>query len=124
MPILITHRAPLELVFRNLLSHAVKYRTDQCEQLTISGHWQDGNVTFIIAEGLYNPTWISDSEPFQPMDILHIDSDDEGSSLGMAFVIKAVQEFDGQISVGSNAEQGQAYRFTWPASAGAKRVSL
>ncbi len=112
----LTVKAPLDLVLRNLIDNAVKYhdRTDG----TIFVRWQeDGPVIAFEVED--NGPGIAEQYHqlvFQPFQKLESYEQVSGSGLGLATVKKTVEHFGCTISLHSplHDSRGTKFAFNWP----------
>jgi PAS domain S-box-containing protein len=120
MPTLTTHRLPLQQVFMNLITNAVKYAcVDRPDPRIEIGYRVDGGVAefFVsdngpgIAPPFHEKIW-GIFQTLQPRDEV------EGTGIGLALVKKIVESRGGRVWVESAAGQGATFRFTWPETAG------
>lgn len=115
LPTLLTARAPLETVLRNLLSNTIKHH-----------HQPTQGYVVVTAEdwGAWVEFTISDNGPgidaafheriFGMFQTLRPRDQVEGSGIGLALVKKTVESYGGQIRVASPTGAGATFRFTWP----------
>ncbi|MEO0377564.1 MAG: ATP-binding protein, partial [Cyanobacteria bacterium P01_A01_bin.17] len=112
LPVLQTHRLPLQRVFSNLMSNAIKY----CDRI-------DGQV--IISCRPHQQTFsVTDNGPgiapeyqeriFGMFQTLQARDKVESTGIGLAIVKKLVEAEGGEIWVESPPEQGTTFLFTWP----------
>lgn len=119
LPSLFTPRTPLELVFRNLISNAIKHH-HQPEQgiVQITARDLDDFVEFEVRdngpgiEPQYHERIFGMFQTLRPRDEV------EGSGMGLAIAKRAVEYRGGIIQIESAMGRGTSFRFTWP-----KRVS-
>lgn len=108
-------RIPLELLFRNLLSNAIRHHHDPAH----------GVVTISVRErGEWYEFCISDNGPgidpqyhdriFGMFQTLKPRDQVEGSGIGLALVKKMVESVGGRIWMESALGQGTQFYFTWP----------
>jgi len=114
MPTLMTDSLPLQQVFTNLISNAIKHH-DRC----------DGNVLIAAQEGetAYEFS-ISDDGPgidpkfhkkiFTMFQTLQSRDTVENTGVGLAIIKKILDDKGGTIEVESEPEKGTTFRFTWP----------
>jgi signal transduction histidine kinase len=114
MPILATHRVPLELIFGNLIDNAIKHHHRADGRVHVSareiGDFFEFSVTDDgpgIDEAFHERIFLI-FQTLQPRDQV------EGSGMGLAIVKKAVDNQGGIISITSARGQGTTVRFTWP----------
>jgi len=119
LPALFTPRTPLELVFRNLISNAIKHH-HQPEQgfVQITARDLGDFVEFEIRdngpgiEPQYHERIFGMFQTLRPRDEV------EGSGMGLAIAKRAVEYRGGSIEIESTVGTGTSFRFTWP-----KRIS-
>ena len=116
LPILITSRAPLEMILRNLLSNTIKHHHHpQRGQVQVTAQLPDNDwVEFSIRDNgpgvaaEFHERIFGMFQTLQPRDQV------EGSGVGLALVKKTVESYGGQITIESTIGQGALFRFTWP----------
>lgn len=115
LPTLMTPRAPLEIVLRNIIDNAFKHHQRP----------QEGNVQIsALAQGDFVEFCIKDNGPgidakfheriFGVFQTLQPRDQVEGSGMGLALVKKTVEHRGGQVRVESMLGQGATFWFTWP----------
>ena len=115
MPTLVTPRAPLEMVFRNLIGNAFKHH-DRPEEgrVIVRAHDADSFVTFTVEDdgpgipARYHERIFGLFQTLRPRDEV------EGSGMGLAVVKKAVESRGGTVRVDSAEGRGTTFAFTWP----------
>ena len=116
-PTLVSARAPLALVIRNLVSNAVKHHDRPDGRVTVSARMDGDWAEFTIADdgpGIapeYRDRVFGLFQTLRPRDEV------EGSGMGLSIVKKAVQSRGGQVWIEPGAERGAMFRFTWPTQA-------
>src|SRR5690606_32701972 len=118
LPTLHAYRAPLELVFRNLLGNAVKHagRPDPHVRVSAGEGAPEGFVAFAVSDdgpGIppeYHERIFGLFQPLRPRDEV------EGSGMGLAVVKKTVESMGGAVRVESIPGGGTTFYFTWPRS--------
>lgn len=120
LPEIFTPRVPLERVFQNLVSNAVKFAGGPGGRIRIggrplgSGGWEfriEDNGPG-IAEEFRDRVW-------QIFQTLQSRDEVEGTGIGLAVVKRIVESRGGRIELESAAGAGATFRFTWPAESGA-----
>lgn len=113
MPTLLTERLPLEQVFANLISNAIKHNKSNDPQVIISATEQADFYEFAvkdnglgIAPEFHNKVFII----FQTVGTLDTG---ENTGIGLAIVKKIVEDRGGTIDLESQPGQGATFRFTW-----------
>jgi PAS domain S-box-containing protein len=117
LPVLVTHRAPLELVLRNLINNAVRHHDRPGEGRVVVRAARAGDPAFVAFE-------VDDDGPgidpryheriFKLFQTLRPRDEVEGSGVGLAVVKKTVESMGGTITVDSASGEGTTFRFTWP----------
>lgn len=115
MPVLVTERAPLEIVFRNLIQNAYKHHEDRehgC--VTISAADAGDLIAFTVTD---NGPGIAPRYHAQVFELFHtLKPRDavEGSGMGLSIVKRIVEGHGGAVSLASTPGAGAAFTFTWP----------
>ncbi len=114
MPTLWTERLPLEQVFANLISNAIKHNPRPDGQIVISvqeyAHCYEFAVTDNgpgIAPQFHDKVFVM-FQTLEPRDKV------ENTGVGLAIVKKIIEDQGGIITVESEQHQGATFRFTWP----------
>ncbi|MGK7914725.1 MAG: PAS domain S-box protein [Prochloraceae cyanobacterium] len=113
MPTLMTERLPLEQVFSNLISNAIKHH-----------HRPDGIVEICVQDqGNFYEFSVTDDGPgiareyhekvFVIFQILEARDKVENTGIGLSIVKKIVESQGGKIKLISQPGQGTTFRFTW-----------
>ena len=101
-------------VFQNLVGNALKYRSDEKPEISIStkkehDHWLFGvKDNGIGIESEYFP------QIFQIFRRLHTHDEYEGTGIGLAITKRIIEHHQGKISVESEPEKGSTFYFTIP----------
>ncbi len=117
LPRLVTYRAPLEMVFRNLIGNALKHHDRPKGRIVVRAREADDFVTFTVSDdgpgipARYHERVFGLFQTLRPRDEV------EGSGMGLAVVKKAVESRGGTIRVDSAEGQGTTFTFTWPVRA-------
>lgn len=104
MPTLVTPRAPLEMIFRNLIGNAFKHHDrPESGRVHVRAHRTGGFVTFTVEDdgpgipARYHERIFGLFQTLRPRDEV------EGSGMGLAVVKKAVERRGGTIRVDAAA---------------------
>lgn len=115
LPTIRTQRAPLELVFRNLIGNAIKHHHQPAQgEVQISAQTQANVVEFWVSDNgpgidpQYHERIFGLFQTLQPRDLV------EGSGMGLALVKKTIEYRGGTVNIQSTPAQGATFHFTWP----------
>lgn len=115
MPILHTLRTPFALVFRNLISNAIKHHHRPTEgKVVITATDAGAFVQFRIRDNGPGIAAQYHERIFGLFQTLKSRDQVEGSGMGLAIVKRAVEQWGGTIGVESVEGQGTTFSFTWP----------
>jgi PAS domain S-box-containing protein len=126
-PVVETARAPLALVFRNLIGNAIKHHDRPDGRVTVSAEVVAGPLAGgPLAGGGWAAFTVEDDGPgiapeyrarvFGMFQTLRPRDEVEGSGMGLAVVKKTVEARGGAVTVGAAEGGGARFRFTWPLS--------
>jgi PAS domain S-box-containing protein len=115
LPVLHTRKAPLELVFRNLIGNAIKHHDKPQGRITIGARPIDGSYEFSVTDDGPGIAPEHQQRVFGMFQTLRSRDDVEGSGIGLAIIKKTVESLHGTVSLESDGEHGSTFRFTWPA---------
>lgn len=115
LPEFYSERVPLETIFRNLISNAVKHHL-QPEKGKV---WVDATllpdaVEFSVRDNGPGIDEIYHARIFEIFQSLKPRDHSEGSGIGLAVVKKIVERHGGVVRVESVVGQGATFYFTWP----------
>ena len=141
-PVVVTARAPLALVLRNLVGNAIKHHDRPDGRVTVSGRVVDvpdhpapeghpAPGTDPIGAKTAGAGWaefaVEDDGPgvapeyrdrvFGMFQTLRPRDEVEGSGMGLAIVKKTVESRGGAVAVEEGSAGGARFRFTWPLAA-------
>lgn len=117
LPILVTARAPLQQVFLNLITNAVKYlRADVTGRIEISCSEEGAFYLFRVRDNGIGIEEKHFDRIFQMYQRCAPDLAD-GSGMGLAIVKKHIETFGGSISIDSKVDHGSTFVFSWPKQA-------
>ncbi len=113
---ILTARAPLDLVLRNLIDNAVKYH-DRPDGTIFVRWWEEGSaILFEVADDGPGIAEQYHHLVFQPFQKLESYEQVSGSGLGLATVKKTIEHFGCTISLHSpvHDSRGAKFCFNWP----------
>lgn len=114
MPKLWTSPTPLQQIFSNLISNAMKHATPHQGCITIRSDNDSGLWRFSVSD---NGPGIDPAFHKRIFELFQtLDSKDrvEGSGIGLALVKKLVERYGGSVMVKSALGEGATFSFTWP----------
>jgi PAS domain S-box-containing protein len=114
MPQLRALRIPLELVFRNLISNAIKHHDREAGTVSISGRVDKGMCFFSVSDDGPGIEKKFHEKIFKMFETLQPRDDDSGSGMGLAMVKKAIEAQGGVITCESTVGNGSVFHFTVP----------
>jgi signal transduction histidine kinase len=117
LPEITTQVSPLQQVFLNLFTNAIKYSDKQEGVIDVSSQpLSEGFVQFSVAdngpgiEAKYHQRIFQMFQTLTPRDVI------ESSGMGLAIIKKVVEGQGGEITVESELGQGCVFSFSWPVS--------
>ncbi|HEY9609908.1 PAS domain S-box protein [Allocoleopsis sp.] len=114
MPTLWTERVPLEQVFANLISNAIKYNHRPDGHIVISANEQTDGYEFAVSDNGPGIAPEFHEKVFVIFQTLEPRDKVESTGVGLAIVKKIIDDKDGTLSLESEPGQGSTFRFTWP----------
>ncbi len=115
LPVFSTARIPLERVFLNLITNALKHHDKGSGRVAIGFDGRDANMYVF---------WVEDDGPgiddkdrgrvFKMFQKLKRRDDVEGSGMGLALIKRVVEDAGGEISLADGIDGGSRFSFTWP----------
>jgi len=118
MPTIRTPRAPIEQVFRNLISNAIKHhdRTDGLVEVRAArrgAFWE-----FTVADDGPGVPAEFRRKAFMMFQKLKSRDEVEGNGMGLALIKRIIESRGGRIRLEPGAERGATFVFTWPDTGG------
>ena len=111
-----TPRAPLEQVFRNLISNAVKHHDLDEGVVRVRVEPSDRWVSIAVSDDGPGIPEQFHERVFGMFTTLRPRDDVEGSGMGLAIVKKVIEAHGGTVALEPGAGRGTTVRFTWPRS--------
>jgi|GEM_PF-718565 len=103
----------LRQVFQNLISNAVKFRTEAPPLIRVAAEKRDDGWVFSVSDNGIGIPEEFHGKLFQLFQRLHSRAAYPGSGIGLALVAKAIRSHGGRIWVESNAAGGTTFYFTF-----------
>ncbi len=116
LPIINADYSQMVQVFQNLISNAIKYRSQEAPQIHVSSQKQDYEWQFSVKDnGIgINPDYYE--QVFQIFRRLHTQDEYDGTGIGLAITKRIIERHDGNIWLESEPGQGSTFHFTIPDS--------
>jgi signal transduction histidine kinase len=117
LPILLTERIPLQIVFTNLIGNAIKHRLQPQGSISISGSESGNFYEFSITDDGLGIALEDRQKIFEIFTTvpnnMGLNRLSSSTGIGLAIVKKAVERNGGKIWVESELGSGSTFRFTW-----------
>ncbi len=113
MPTLMTKRLPLQQVFANLISNAVKHHPRLDGHIKISVEEHKAYYEFAVADDGCGIAPEYHQKVFAIFQTLEARDQKESTGIGLAIVKKIVETQGGTITLKSQVNAGSTFRFTW-----------
>ncbi len=119
-PSIVTLRAPLDLVLRNLIENAVKHHDGISGNIRLGCEDRGDTLRFEIGDDGPGIDPHHHASVFLPFRRLNSESGREGQGMGLAFVKRWVEASGGRIGLKSQApgQRGTTFWFDWPKQSG------
>ncbi len=116
MPTLVTEAIPLQQIFRNLISNAVKHSDCENSKIDISVQEFADYYEFAVADNGKGIDPKDHERIFTIFQTLEARDVKESTGIGLAIVKKAVENQGGEIKIESDLGTGSTFKFTWQKS--------
>lgn len=117
LPTFVTAKVPLEMVFRNLFSNAIKHHDKPAGLLRVGCELRGAYYLFYVADDGPGIPKRFQQKVFDMFQTLKPRDEVEGSGIGLSLVKKSVESLGGKIWLESS-ERGCSFFFTWPITTG------
>ncbi|WP_442933049.1 sensor histidine kinase [Microcoleus sp. herbarium7] len=114
MPTFVTERLPLQQVFANLISNAIKHNRGESGHVKISVKELEDFYEFFVADDGPGIAPQYHDKVFVIFQTLEARDKVENTGIGLSLVKKIVEGQGGSISLESAEGEGATFRFTWP----------
>ncbi|HEX8430739.1 MAG TPA: ATP-binding protein [Longimicrobium sp.] len=114
LPVLLTERLPLQQVFMNLVSNAVKYGSRGEPRVEVTGHATDDGWEFQVRDNGPGIAPRYHERIFTIFQTLESRDKVEGTGIGLSIVKKMVESRGGRVWVESEEGRGATFHFAWP----------
>ena len=113
MPTFTTQLIPLQQVFNNLISNAIKHSGSDNNRIAISVEEHDCHYEFRVSDNGKGIDPKYHDRIFTIFQTLEARDTQENTGIGLSIVKKAVENQGGKIEVESEFNAGTTFRFTW-----------
>ena len=114
MPILNSELMPLQQVFSNLISNAIKYHDKEKGNISIYHTVPNGKYEFIVKDDGPGIPVEYQERIFGIFQTIEARDTRESTGIGLSIIKKIVEEKGGKVWINSAEGQGAEFHFTWP----------
>jgi PAS domain S-box-containing protein len=114
LPIVAIHEFQLEQLFQNIISNAIRYRSETAPVIRIDAKCSDSTCTFSIRDNGIGIDPQYKEQIFGIFERLHTTADYSGTGMGLAICQRIVERLGGRIWVESELGRGSTFYFTLP----------
>ena len=114
LPVLRTLITPLEVIFRNIISNAIKHHDKSNGIISISATEYETYYQFSVSNDGPGIDPKHHQQIFEMFKTLRPRDEVEGSGMGLAVIKKMLDYHGKKISVSSNGNRGVEFIFSWP----------
>ncbi len=118
MPTIRSPRAPVEQVFRNLISNAIKHHDRQDGRVEVRARRKGRFWEFSVADDGPGVPAEFRQKAFMMFQKLKSRDEVEGNGMGLALVKRIIESRGGRIRMQPGPARGATFVFTWPATGG------
>jgi PAS domain S-box-containing protein len=123
LPEVVMAEVHLQQIFQNLITNALKYRTEDPPQIHVSAVSQGGAWCFSVADNGIGIHPQYKEKIFGVFKRLHRDEKYPGTGIGLAICQRVVERYGGRIWVESEPGKGATFYFTVPQSTSRARAA-
>ena len=116
MPTLTTERLPLQQVFLNLISNAIKHNARPDGHVWVSARPEGRSMEFAVRDDGPGIDPQYHERIFGIFQTLKSRDDFESTGVGLALIKKIVERQGGRVRVESQPGEGATFLFTWPST--------
>jgi PAS domain S-box-containing protein len=114
LPVIRSFPGLLDSIFQNLLTNAIKYRSDQALVIHVSAEHLGKEWIFSVADNGVGVPADQHDRIFGVFKRLHTEGDIPGAGIGLAICKVGVERMGGRIWVESTQGQGSVFKFSLP----------
>jgi len=115
LPVLKVYSSDFIPLFQNLISNAIKYRSESPPRAHVSARTDGGGILLSVSDNGIGIDQKYHKQIFEPFRRLH-DRSIPGAGLGLAICRRVIERYEGQIRVESEPGRGATFLFTVPDS--------
>jgi PAS domain S-box-containing protein len=113
LPTIAGRKVPINVLFRNLIGNAIKYRTqERPPEITIEGREYENHWKFSVADNGIGFDQNQAEKIFEMFNRLHTRQEYAGTGLGLSICRKIVEQHRGKIWAESAVGKGSIFHFT------------
>jgi signal transduction histidine kinase len=113
LPVVTIHEAHVVSLLQNLISNAIKYRSEKTPVIRVSAELVNSAYRFEVADNGVGIAPQYHDQIFLAFKRLH-GKDIQGTGIGLAICQRIVERYGGRIWVESDVGQGSSFKFTLP----------
>jgi light-regulated signal transduction histidine kinase (bacteriophytochrome) len=114
LPLLAVRAIHLVEVFQNLISNAIKYRSDEAPRIHIAAEIRGAECIFSVADNGIGISAEYHQRIFGVFKRLHGRNKYPGSGIGLAICKRVVERYGGRLWVNSESNRGSTFFFCLP----------
>lgn len=112
LPVMRADENLMILLFQNLISNAIKYRSNENPKIIVSAFKEGDHHVFLVKDNGIGIDPKHLNHIFTIFKRLHAHNEYEGSGIGLSIVHRIVHQHGGEIWVESEPEKGSTFKFT------------
>lgn len=121
LPEIVMAETELVQLFQNLISNALKFRSQESPRIQVSATKKNGNWTFSVKDNGIGISPEYSERIFRVFQRLHTKEEYPGTGIGLAICKKIAESYGGQIWVESELGKGSTFYFTIPDKRGGSK---
>jgi len=114
LPVVVANRTQMIQLFQNLISNAIKFRSEKTPIIHISAYNNEDKHIFAVIDNGIGIDLKYQEQIFKVFQRLHSRSEYDGTGIGLSLTKKIVQHHNGNIWVKSELGKGSTFFFTLP----------
>ena len=114
LPVVVANRTQIIQIFQNLISNAIKFRSEKTPIIHITAYNNEDKHIFAVNDNGIGIDLKYQEQIFKVFQRLHSRSEYDGTGIGLSLTKKIVQHHNGNIWVKSEIGKGSTFFFTLP----------